>query len=509
MSARCGALLGALFVAGCIQVNPADGAFVCGIGGSCPGGYHCVAASNTCWHDGHDVAASDMSPDLTLPSSCSDGTTDGDETDVDCGGPTCPACPANLACAVPRDCSTGSCVNQICQLASNSPKWLGLSMGLPQAAGPRAHFSGFVARDGLLMTVGGILNTMSGLTVITFDYKVGSGYQKRHADLPHARAYHSCSPGPDGRIYVVGGCVTGACSSNLVDAFDYASDTWNSPVPAANVVARRHAASAYAGGKLWLLGGFDGTNVLNSIEVYNPGPPDSWTKITTALPTSRYGLAAVTGADDRVYTIGGVDGTATTAPSLEIFDPKSTTFITGANMSIGRGWAAAVAAPDGRIYAIGGTRNQTSALATVEAYTPATNSWAPVAALNVPRWSGLALVGPDNRIYFMGGNTAGSPTPSSVIEVYGPAIALAPGAGTAGVTNVSVMGSNFAANAIVDFFVGDRTAAPVASGTSDSSGALSPTITLVIPAGAKSGSTKIFAVDRKSQYPAVATFLVQ
>jgi hypothetical protein len=46
---------------------------------------------------------------------CSDGTTDGDETDVDCGGATCSArCATGKACTTGTDCASGTCVASVC-----------------------------------------------------------------------------------------------------------------------------------------------------------------------------------------------------------------------------------------------------------------------------------------------------------------------------------------------------------------------------------------------------------
>jgi hypothetical protein len=491
-------MFGALLLAGCIKVNPADGAFVCGAGGKCPDGYYC-AGNNTCWHSGHTVNLDMSMADLRQPS-CADTMT----------------CKVNQACTQASDCATGSCLKGFCQLVSDSPKWI--ATGVPPLPGPRAEFAGFVTSDGLLMSVSGLVTASGPPTAAVTDYKVGTGNVKSYAALPNPRSGHSASVGPDGRFYVTGGNTGSQLATNLVDAFDYASNTANSPAaPAALNVGRRHAASGYAGGKLWVFGGFDGSKVLSSIEVYNPGSPDSWTQIAAVLPTPRTGLAAVTGADGLVYTVGGGDSTMTAAPSLEIFDPKSMVWTTGANMSMGRIGLAAVAAADGRIYAIGGAQQASSfdSTPTVEAYTPATNTWVPVAKLNVPRLSGVALVGPDNRIYFMGGYAMGGAdmgagaNPSAVVEVYGPAMAVAPGTGTAGATNVSITGSNFAANAVVDIFFGDPASTPVASGNTDADGNISAAVNFIIPANATPGSAKIFAVDRKSQYPAVTTFAVQ
>jgi hypothetical protein len=483
VSAERGVVLGALLVAGCIRVNPADGAFVCGTTVKCPDGYYC-AGNNTCWHNGHPTSLGMV----------------------------------NQACNQPSDCSTSSCLKGFCQLVSDSPKWI--ATGVSPLPGPRAQSAGFVTSGGLLMSVSGAIAADNTPTDAVMDYKIGTGNVKGYAAIPHARFGHTGAMGPDGRFYVTGGTTTTMDPTALVDAFDYAANAWNaSGAPAALNVARRHAASAYAGGKLWVFGGFDGSKVLGSIEVYNPGSPDGWTTIAAVLPTPRTSLAAVTGIDDRVYTIGGGDSTHTAAPSLEIFDPKTMTWSTGANMSMGRGLSGAVAAPDGRIYTIGGFGDAQSAapppLPTVEAYTPATNTWVPVAKLNVPRFGGVALVGPDNRIYFMGGGVAAggdmgtAASPSATVEVYGPAMAVAPGTGTAGETNVSIAGSNFAADTVVDVFFGDRASAPVASGNTDADGNISAPITFIIPANATSGVAKVFAVDRKSQYPSVTTFAVQ
>lgn len=40
---------------------------------------------------------------------CFDGELDGDETDVDCGGPLCPPCAEGAICVGPNDCVTGEC----------------------------------------------------------------------------------------------------------------------------------------------------------------------------------------------------------------------------------------------------------------------------------------------------------------------------------------------------------------------------------------------------------------
>jgi len=46
---------------------------------------------------------------------CPDGVVNGDETDIDCGGPACPPCVADRICLEPTDCASGVCTGGICQ----------------------------------------------------------------------------------------------------------------------------------------------------------------------------------------------------------------------------------------------------------------------------------------------------------------------------------------------------------------------------------------------------------
>ncbi|WP_437282022.1 hypothetical protein WME90_16115 [Sorangium sp. So ce375] len=45
---------------------------------------------------------------------CDDGTRNNEETDVDCGGSTCPQCEIAKACAAAEDCTSGFCADGVC-----------------------------------------------------------------------------------------------------------------------------------------------------------------------------------------------------------------------------------------------------------------------------------------------------------------------------------------------------------------------------------------------------------
>ncbi len=71
---------------------------------------------------------------------CDDGVKNGDETDVDCGGPTCSVCVNGLACVVGADCLSESCVGGVCaaptcgDLAKNGAE-TGVDCGGPDCPG--------------------------------------------------------------------------------------------------------------------------------------------------------------------------------------------------------------------------------------------------------------------------------------------------------------------------------------------------------------------------------------
>jgi len=57
-------------------------------------------------------------PDQALPT-CSDKLKNGTETDVDCGGGTCPGCATGKACKTSKDCAAGVCKSNKCTLAGS------------------------------------------------------------------------------------------------------------------------------------------------------------------------------------------------------------------------------------------------------------------------------------------------------------------------------------------------------------------------------------------------------
>ena len=93
----------------CIPSSPFFGTLFLGDGFCHDGGpdsdgvnFNCAAYS---YDEGDCVAP---------PSSCDNGLHDGDETDVDCGGPSCPPCYDGSTCQSDADCADSLCVEGLC-----------------------------------------------------------------------------------------------------------------------------------------------------------------------------------------------------------------------------------------------------------------------------------------------------------------------------------------------------------------------------------------------------------
>ena len=97
-------------------------------------------------------------------------------------------------------------------------------------------------------------------------------------------------------------------------------------------------------------------------------------------PRYAFGLAALRG---RLYAVGGSDGTAALR-TVEQYDPASNEWTTVAPLSVGREGVGLVAM-QGALYALGGCDDQQRNLPTVERYDPALDAWSFVAELQAAR----------------------------------------------------------------------------------------------------------------------------
>ena len=247
----------------------------------------------------------------------------------------------------------------------------------------------------LLAGVGALVPAVTGLATANTWTSVAAMAGGPRLDL-------AAATGPDGRIYAIGGN-DGTSWLDRVEAYDTGTNTWTTVAPMPGGARGDLAAVTGPDGRIYAIGGFDNTlTALDRVEAYDP-TTNTWTTEAPMPGGGRFVLGAATGPDGRIYAIGGSDGSEPLA-RVEAYDTSTNTWTTEAPMpGGGRVALAAATGPDGRIYAIGGF-DGTNWLDRVEAYDTGTNTWTTVAAMPGGARGRLAAVtGSDGRIYAIGG----------------------------------------------------------------------------------------------------------
>ena len=200
------------------------------------------------------------------------------------------------------------------------------------------------------------------------------------------------------KIYAIGGCNKGGCSSALttVEEYDPATDQWTTKAPMPT--GREGLAIGVVNNKIYAIGGTaDPNSYLATVEEYDPAT-DQWiTK--TPMPTARSGLA-IGVVNNKIYAIGGLIKGSGILARVEEYDPVANQWTTKTPMPTAR-WKLTVGVVGGKTYAIGGG-NGISTFAIVEEYDPATDQWTTKAPMPAGRQA-LAVGVVKDKIYAIGG----------------------------------------------------------------------------------------------------------
>ena len=215
-----------------------------------------------------------------------------------------------------------------------------------------------------------------------------------------------------GKIYVVGGFeepslgnVLNFAITSAVEEYDPATDKWTAKAPMP--VGLHHVGIGVAGGRLYVVGGYkqSGLSVwgpVATVYMYDPAN-DAWSE-RAPMPTAR-GALSVAVHEGKLYAIGGYEGRANSA-AVEVYDPVQNTWTSRAPLPTPRDHLAAAAA-GGKVYAVGGRlkgdyhRN----LAVTEVYDPNKDRWSKAADLPTAR-SGITAAEASGRLYVFGGEGA-------------------------------------------------------------------------------------------------------
>jgi N-acetylneuraminic acid mutarotase len=232
--------------------------------------------------------------------------------------------------------------------------------------------------------------------------------------MPTPRSACHAVASPDGRIHVIGGrerLPNQWIQSRVFETCDPGTGVWtaNGNVP---TLADKYAAAGTASGQLYLIGGHvrvgpgsDDWEFSGVVSRYDP-QTNGWNFPGTIpqMPTPRSALAAIQGADGRIYAIGGL-ANGNRVADTEAYDPVANSWTVLAPMPTARSDLTLVAGKDGRIYALGGMDCHGQTVGTVEIYDPTSGGWTTAEPFPLPRMFHASALSADRRIHVIGGHS--------------------------------------------------------------------------------------------------------
>ena len=260
-----------------------------------------------------------------------------------------------------------------------------------------------VAVDGAIYALAGSGAGGTPLDVERFDGKRWS----IAAQLPDTGLNAPAAVALGGRIYLIGGFEgTTNLPTDAVHVYDPRTGVWSSAAPLPS--PRGGHAAVVLGGKIHVLGGGNDQTTLADHSVYDPAT-DTWSEAAPLPRTEGSPAAVVFGG--KLYAIGGRSGFSDFG-NVDVYDPATNEWHAGPGIPP-RGTAGAVVYR-GAIYLFGGELQARSAvLGDVLRLTPGAKSWRRVNGLPTPRNYARAVVY-DDAVYVVGGSRVAGSSHSAV-----------------------------------------------------------------------------------------------
>ncbi len=226
--------------------------------------------------------------------------------------------------------------------------------------------------------------------------RAASGLFEPTGNMATGREAHAAALLSDGRVLVTGGVIPSGISWQALqeaELFDPVSDTFATAAKM-NVARAFHTATLLPNGKVLVTGGgYQGDG--DTAELFDPATG-------SFIPTGRMTAArsshtATLLPNGKVLIAGG-------GQTAELYDPVTGLFTPIGSMAISRFWHTATMLPDGTVLIAGGSiRYWGSETATTEIYDPATGSFSLGPSMRQGRFSHTATLLPGGRVLFVGG----------------------------------------------------------------------------------------------------------
>ncbi|AKJ01012.1 Branched-chain amino acid ABC transporter, amino acid-binding protein [Archangium gephyra] len=255
--------------------------------------------------------------------------------------------------------------------------------------------------DGRVLIAGGGVCPITSATAEL--YVPALGKWKPAGILNTQRYHHTAVLLPDGKVLVAGGRAGEFDGDTLASAelYDPATNTW-SYTGSLNTARAFHTMTLLPNGKVLVTGGHDASDgFISSAELYDPAT-GTWTAMA-AMGTGRASHTATLLPNGKVLVAGGSGLDVALSASAELFDPATDSWSATGSMLSPRRFHTATLLPDGRVLVAGGYHQFTGIQTASDLYNPATGTWSKTAAMNVDRYKHTATLLDNGTVLAVGG----------------------------------------------------------------------------------------------------------
>jgi|GEM_PF-5463085 len=226
-------------------------------------------------------------------------------------------------------------------------------------------------------------------------YAADTGVWAATGAMSQARAKHTATLLPNGKVLVAGGSDANNALSS-VELYDPGTGTWANTGPMG--YARRGHTATLLPSQVLVAGGND----TSSAELYSPAT-GIWS--TTSAPSQvRYNSTATLLSNGTVLVVGGRDVQNTLLANAELYDPASKTWTTTGSMTQGCESRTATLLRNGKVLATGG--NCWNSGNGAEVYDPVTGTWDTVGSMAQARKSHTATLLSNSQVLVVGGDAS-------------------------------------------------------------------------------------------------------
>lgn len=290
---------------------------------------------------------------------------------------------------------------------SNAEKTYGNISETAKLADARANHTATLLPGGKVVIIGGMeRNGVFFDTAEIFD-PVANKFTKAKGKMSKPRVGHTATLLPDGNILIIGGWSNSDLPEASAELYDPQTETFT-PTENAHHHLSGHIAVLLDSGKVLIAGGSDGKNGLSNAELYDP-QTKTFSEIGK-MQTARIGAAATKLAGGQILLTGGALDRGEITASAEIFDPATNKFTSTDSMHVVRYKHDSILLADRRVLIFGGSdkRDWNGQYRSAEIFDPKTNKFTPTGDMNIARFKveGSSVLLKNGKVFIGGGNEA-------------------------------------------------------------------------------------------------------